>query len=131
MKNLREILRSYVPNFTLHLLKRYINKDCKSILDVGCGKTSPVKYLPGGIEKTGIDIFKPYLERAEKNKTHDKYVCGDIREIEKYFSNKSFDCVISIGVVEHLQKNEAVSLIKKMENISKKAGFCRNDLWIC
>jgi predicted TPR repeat methyltransferase len=122
-QNLRQRLRSYVPNFTLRLLRRYLRRDCKVLLDVGCGKNSPVKYLPNSIEKIGIDIFEPYLEIARKNNTHDKYVHGDIRYIDRYFPKGSIDCVFCVGVVEHLQKDEAIFLIKKMESIAKKQVF--------
>ncbi|MGH2613076.1 MAG: methyltransferase domain-containing protein, partial [Rhabdochlamydiaceae bacterium] len=49
---------------------------------------------------------------------HDSYVKKDVRKIT--FSNKSFDTVICLQVVEHLTKKEAWDMVKKFEKIAKR-----------
>jgi 2-polyprenyl-3-methyl-5-hydroxy-6-metoxy-1,4-benzoquinol methylase len=49
---------------------------------------------------------------------HDKYVIGDILKVD--FPEKSFDAVICFEVVEHLEMDVAVTLIKKIERWAKR-----------
>lgn len=94
--------------------------DCTSVLDVGCGDNSPLRTVKNIVYSEGIDIHKPSITVSKKNKIHQKYRIGDIQDIDVHYKDKSFDAVIAMDVIEHLKKNEAKVLIKKMENISRK-----------
>ncbi|MBY8983180.1 MAG: class I SAM-dependent methyltransferase [Candidatus Lokiarchaeota archaeon] len=97
-------------------------KDCNSILDLGCGKGSLVlKKIGKNFEfSVGIDIFKDYIEDCKKKNYYDEYVIMDILKIDEKFSPKSFDCVVLLDVIEHLERSEVVNLIRKIENIAIK-----------
>lgn len=106
-------------------------KGCESILDLGCGRSSPLRYCPVPYS-VGVDLFKPYLEESKRMRIHNEYILTDVRKVE--FKSKSFDCVLALDVIEHLTKNESLCLIKKMENIAKKKiiiftpnGFLHQD----
>jgi SAM-dependent methyltransferase len=103
------------PQF-VHLLRREL-EGCETVLDLGCGKNSPLQHcqVPYSV---GVDIFEPYLKESKKKKIHDWYLLADIRKIE--LKSKSFDCVIAIEVIEHMPKEEGRKLIEKMENIARK-----------
>jgi len=94
--------------------------DCESVLDVGCGSNSPLRMMKRKSYSEGIDIFKPDLEKSKKNNIHTAYKVGDIRKLKKYYKAKSFDAVIALDVIEHLNKKEAISLLRAMKTIAKK-----------
>ncbi len=98
-------------------------KDCKSVLDLGCGPNSPLRYLkkepPLIFYSVGVDIFEPYiLKNLEKNKIHSEYINTDIFKIN--FQPNSFDCVLLIDVIEHLEKTDFKNFLPKLEKIANK-----------
>lgn len=108
-------------------------KECNSLLDIGCGYNSIVSQL--NIKETvGVDNFEPYLEESRKKAIHTKYIQNDIRKIE--FPSKSFDVVLCSEVIEHLDKNDGIQLIKNMELWARKKviittpnGFLPQDIY--
>ena len=119
MDKYQEILKRRGEAFYYVRLKKELS-ECKSVLDVGCGFDSPLGKFVKSFYSLGIDIYKPAVLKSKKKKIHDDYITGDIREIHKYFKNKSFDAVVSLDVIEHFEKREALKIINQMENIAKK-----------
>jgi ubiquinone/menaquinone biosynthesis C-methylase UbiE len=105
-----------VLNF-IDILKKEL-KNCHSILELGCGKSSPLQNLKGQHYKVGVDLYEPYLAESKKARIHDRYIKADIRKIN--FKKNSFDAVVLLDVLEHLTKDEGNSLIGKMEKWAKK-----------
>lgn len=99
---------------------RRVTKDCKSILDLGCGKNSVLEFFPKDIYKVGVDIYAPYLEESRKKNIHDGYYNINVLEADKYFKEKSFDCVFAGDLIEHLDKQEGFRLIEIMEKLARK-----------
>jgi SAM-dependent methyltransferase len=97
-------------------LKREL-RGCESVLDIGCGKDSPIQKC-GVTFSLGVDLFDPYLEESEKKKIHTEYLKADIRSVE--FEPNSFDCVLCLEVLEHMTKEEGLKLIEKMEKWARK-----------
>lgn len=88
--------------------------DCKSILDVGCGEGSLVRFLDDGKKEiTGIDIDASCIERAESADKSDKvkYICCDF---EDYSSEKQFDAIIFVASIHHMDMASAVKKAKAM-----------------
>jgi len=100
----------------VYCLKREL-RDCDSVLDLGCGPNSPIKYCRVKYS-VGVDVFRPYIEESKKKKIHNKYILKDITRIN--FKPKSFDAVIMIDVLEHLEKEQGRKLLKKAEKWAKK-----------
>jgi len=100
----------------VYCLKREL-KDCDSVLDLGCGQDSPIKYCNVS-HSIGVEGFKPYFEETKRKKIHTKYLLGDITKVN--FEPKSFDAVIMIDVLEHLEKEQGRKLLKKVEKWAKK-----------
>lgn len=94
----------------------------KTVLDIGCGPTSPLKEFKKelGIYSVGIDIFPENINASKKSLIHDEHYVMDALDIDKKFKEKSFDAVIAIDLIEHLAKEESKELIPKMEAIAKK-----------
>ena len=93
-------------------------KDCQSILDLGCGPSSPIQYVKNIRHSVGVEAFEPYILEAKKRNTHTKYIQKKIEGID--FPEKSFDAVILIEVLEHLPKERGYEILKKAEKWAKK-----------
>lgn len=94
-------------------------KDCYSVLDLGCGKSSPIQHLNLGFTM-GIDVYEPYLRESKEKGIHDQYLKTDVLDIDKQIKEKSFDAVIMIDLIEHLSKEDGAKLIRKAERIAEK-----------
>lgn len=133
--SLYTFLRSLRPEYQAIELEKLIVPRCKSVLDVGCGQNSNLSFFKNKITySVGIDIHKGDLEKSKKRKIHSKYILDDALNIDKHFKPGSFDCVMAIGLIEHMEKRKALLLIKKMETIAKKIviigtpnGFLHQD----
>ena len=91
------------------------------MLDVGCGpgktsnkvrRLSPVSYA------VGLDIFTPYIWQAKSQNTHDDYILAEA--ISLPFKDKSFDVIISLQLIEHMDKEEALTALGEMERVAIK-----------
>jgi SAM-dependent methyltransferase len=90
----------------------------RRILDLGCGRGSPIRFLPKNFYSVGVEFFKPYLLMSKEKQIHDDYIQSDIRKLG--FRSKSFDVVMALDVLEHLTKVDGLNLIKNMEEIAKE-----------
>lgn len=92
-------------------------KDCKSVLDLGCGQSSMLQYcdVPYSV---GVEYWKPYIEESQKKGIHNEYVNADITELE--MDRGQFDAVMLIDVLEHIEKLKAKVLMWEMERWAAK-----------
>lgn len=102
---------------TVYCLQREL-KDCQSVLDLGCGPSSPLQYCQNIKYSVGVEAYKPYLAESKNKKIHTKYLNKKIEELN--FPEKSFDAVIMIEVLEHLPKKLGYEILKKTEKWAKK-----------
>lgn len=93
-------------------------KDCESVLDLGCGPSSPLQHCKNIKYSVGVEAFGPYLKESQAKKIHNEYISKNIRELD--FPENSFDAVIMIEVLEHLSENVGLDIIKKAEKWAKK-----------
>ena len=89
-----------------------------TILDTGCGRTSPLKKVNKGHYRVGIDFFKPYIMKMKTLSVHNAYVLADVRALP--FKSKSFDCVVATEIIEHLSKDDGLKMFEEIENIAAK-----------
>jgi SAM-dependent methyltransferase len=92
--------------------------DCESVLDLGCGKSSPIQYCKNIKRSVGVEIFQPYLEETKQRKIHTEYLNQRVEDVD--FPEKSFDAVVMIEVIEHLPKEIAFDMMKKAEKWARK-----------
>ena len=92
--------------------------DCASVLDLGCGGNSILRYLPRRSMTIGVEAWKDSVAESKKKGIHDEYILTDIRTLE--FKDKSVDAVILLEVLEHLTKEEGTALISRMSKIARK-----------
>ena len=115
----KKIYRTIIPNQYLVELGKEL-KVCKSVLDLGCGFKSPIINFPKTFYSVGVDIYPSYVEESKRKKIHDEYFVMDVMKADKKFKPKSFDCVIALGVIEHITRKEGFMLLQIMEKIAKK-----------
>ena len=116
LRKLYNIYLKLVPQFEDYFLKEL--GGCNSVLDLGCGSKSPLRFLKRRIYSIGVDAFAPAVKKSKKAGIHSKYVKADIAKIK--INSKSVDCVIAIDVLEHLSKEDGLELISKMEGAARK-----------
>jgi 2-polyprenyl-3-methyl-5-hydroxy-6-metoxy-1,4-benzoquinol methylase len=113
---IKDIYNSYIFGSPL----RTMIKKGDKVLELGCGKNSLI-VRSGLIKKlsvTGVDIFKPYLELHRSSGLYDNCVLADITKVE--FVNNSFDAVVCMDVLEHIDKKEGIELLEKMKRWGEK-----------
>jgi len=93
-------------------------KGCQTVLDLGCGPSSPLQHCKNIKYSVGVEAFKPYLELSKKRKIHNKYLNKKVEELD--FPEKSFDAVIMIEVLEHLPEKTGLLMLKKAEKWTKR-----------
>lgn len=104
-----------------------------TILDVACGLSLKSQYMTADI-RVGVDIYEPYLRAIEASVPY-ALVCLDVNKLRSVFIEQSFDVVILLDIIEHLEKEDALHLIQAAKEIAKMAvivetpeGFIPQDI---
>lgn len=137
LKKLLSSFFSYVsyPFSYDHELKKAVGSEMRTLLDIGCGSNSPAKIFSGKMHMVGIDDYTPSITKSKKLSIHDEYFIMPFSDL-KTFGNSSFDCVAALDVIEHLKKEEGLTLLDDIERIAKKRailstpnGFLRQSMY--
>ena len=122
--------RPYIPFVVINTVKRDMDRQGRSVLDVGCGDG-----LMGGMLKNkkilsiGADIDIKSLKKGYENATHDGYIMCDVRNLP--LQQKSFDTVLAIEVLEHQEKADALKTIKTWEQIARRQVIITTPVGEC
>ena len=88
------------------------------MLDVGCGASSPL--VRGRFERlVGVDAFPGAVAAARALGAHDELHEHDVRRLDELFAPRSFDAVVAVDLLEHLEPGEGVALLDSMERIAR------------
>jgi SAM-dependent methyltransferase len=100
------------------LLREYIRPSPGDrVLDIGCGPGTMVPYLPGA-EYVGVDVSAEYVERGRLRFPQARFVCRGVGEYDLVEPNY-FDIVLGLGVLHHLDDNEALALFQTAHDAMK------------
>jgi len=95
----------------------------QEVLEIGCGTALEIlaPLSARGFRVTGIDKEKDMIELAKHNfkmlGLKGRFINQDIF---KFNTNKKFDLVLSIGLIEHFSKNKILELVKLHKKLSEK-----------
>lgn len=109
--------------------------DCESILELGCGRNSPILQIGLGHRTDAVDIWQPYVDLHNRN--GDYHDCSQADVLKTPLCVDAYDAVVITDVMEHLDRTEVerIDLFARMESTTRKKviifapnGFIENDL---
>jgi len=107
--NLKKFFLNFQNVFFYWVLEKELS-NYETVLDVGCGHSSPIGSIEKNFKSEGIDIHIKTINESRKKRNHDKYTTGDITKLPNFYKDKSFDACVSIDVIEHFTKKDALKL---------------------
>jgi SAM-dependent methyltransferase len=115
------------------LIERHIRaKAGDKVIDIGCGPAQTLRCLPD-VQYVGFDISPDYIAAAKR--THGSkgtFVVGDTHSLRGDSRFKNADIVIAVGVLHHLDDEDAADCIQFAHDALKSGGrFIAHDAcWI-
>lgn len=114
-----------------HALIRLLATGCDSLLDVGTGDMRSLEFSPCR-NRVGVEAHRPYLDnRAVRGPVP---INADAKELGRLFVNDAVDLVTMLDVIEHLDPEDASSVLDQIEAIAAKRvviatprGFFKQD----
>ena len=107
--------RTYFFAFGADRDLRHHLRDGDLVLDVGCSDGRGSEQLSGVV---GCDIHAPTLRTARDNSRRHPVVQADVRSLP--FRSSSFEVAVSLDVVEHFEKSDALDVIREMERVASR-----------
>jgi SAM-dependent methyltransferase len=103
------------------LVEQYIQpRPGDRILEIGCGPGTIVPYLPQS-EYVGFDANRYYIERARRRFPQAKFVCERVSAYSLP-EETQFDLVLALGIVHHLDDEEALQLFQIAREALRPGG---------
>ena len=119
------------------LRRRLIQKHVRAkpgdkVIDIGCGSALALRWLPE-VHYVGLDMNPNYIAFAHR--TYGKkgtFVVGDLRSLKADSRFRDADIVIALGVLHHLDDQEAGSCIQFAHDALKSTGrfVCHEACWV-
>ena len=120
-----------LPDYNLQFLIKNIVNSVDSVLDVGCGVGDYLEKFTNSSQRViAVEPYLPYLDEAKKRAPWAEFKNMDALT---YFgqTEEKFECILLIDVVEHLEKNQAVQMVREAIKHSKKMVFCQTPFGEC
>lgn len=87
---------------------------CESVLNVGCGTGAYTNELK--IRRGGLDAYKPDLDKAQLEQRYH----GLAQKLLPTIPHHSYDAVLGMDFLEHLDDEDAYFVIWEMKRIARK-----------
>lgn len=94
--------------------------DCKTVLDVGCGKVSQLAFLVPQKRLWAVDLNYDAFIAARESGVYQCVFQSNALNIDKLFKSKSFDAVVALEVIEHLTREDGIRLQNAMAWVARK-----------
>ncbi|MDR1656448.1 MAG: class I SAM-dependent methyltransferase [Deltaproteobacteria bacterium] len=104
----------------------YINVPEKSkVMDIGCGPAQVLDRIPDSVEYHGFDLSETYIRAATKKYNHRNafFKCAPVEsETLEPSLVGSFDMVLALGVLHHINDEAASRLLQLAKTAMKDKG---------
>jgi 2-polyprenyl-3-methyl-5-hydroxy-6-metoxy-1,4-benzoquinol methylase len=117
-RDLRDRIQSAIVLGSLVSSISRLTAECSSLLDVGCGANSPLRYIRFHGTMIGLDAHEPSIEASREKSIHGGYIHADVEDLQ--LPADSFDAVVALEVLEHLPKGSGVPFLANLERIARK-----------
>ena len=67
-----------------------------------------------------MDAFPEAIEASRKRGSHDELIELNVRRLGERFSPRTFDAVVAVDLLEHLERSEGLELLTEMERIARQ-----------
>jgi len=109
-------------------VRAMINDD-DVVLDLGCGIGGATGRL--GAVHVGVDVFRPYLDSVKREIV---VIEGLLPQCMSRFLDDSFDVVLMLDVLEHMQRSQAMFMLEDSKRVARRSviaftpeGFMEQD----
>lgn len=104
-------------------------KKGERVLDIGCGPATILQTLNEDIHYVGIDLSQSYIDQARARfGNRATFLCCPVDEVNPEKLGGYFDIVMAIGLIHHLNDDEARTLFRLAAAKLKPTGrFCSFD----
>ena len=106
-----ELFQKAVP--TLPSMLRAELSGMTTVLDLGCGEDSPVPRATLAAV-IGVDGYEPSVNAAREAGAHAEVILANVLDLD--FPPRSFDAVVLVEVIEHLESEDAMKLIERAKD---------------
>jgi cyclopropane fatty-acyl-phospholipid synthase-like methyltransferase len=109
------------PERSRILVREYIQPRAGDrILEIGCGPGTIIPYLPE-TEYVGFDLSASYVEQARSRFPKAKFICERVSDYTLP-QREYFDIVLALGIIHHLNDEEARQLFHIAHEALKPGG---------
>ncbi|MDO8490199.1 MAG: class I SAM-dependent methyltransferase [bacterium] len=118
-------IKKFLFNSLFAVSRKELKKQLRgmdSVLDIGCGPNSPVSEAKKlyGFYSVGTDIYQTAIDQSKQNGVHDDHHCVDVLDLVRTFGEKSFDAVVALEIIEHLEKSKGEQFLILLNKIARK-----------
>ena len=96
-------------------------KSGQTILDIGCGSSLILNWLPKGIKYFGYDLNINHISHNQKKYANHTFFCKRVSEMSS-LENDSYDIALAISLIHHLNDLEAYVLFNSIKKTLKPGG---------
>ena len=114
--------KNYFTGTRIDLIQLLPKNPKQKVLEIGAGGGDTIAYIKSNNlaeEVVGVELFE-IPNSNQKNPVIDKFIFGNIEQIELPFEENYFDVIICGDVLEHLI--DPWSVVDKLSNYLKKGG---------
>lgn len=109
------------PGWAKILVNDYVRpKSAARILEIGCGPGNIAHYF-ANYEYVGVDLNSKYIEVAKQRFPKATFVCERVSQFS-LADRRSFDIVLAIGILHHLDDGEARQLFQIAHDALETGG---------
>jgi hypothetical protein len=111
--------RYFYKKHFLNILEKEL-EGCTNVLEIGSGKTSYLRDLESDFKITALDISLNQIRESRKNQVYNNHILGDVLTINQLIKPGSFDAIVAMDLIEHLDKEKGLKLISDLSSLAKK-----------